>query len=962
MNARLKSFIRIAVFAGLAVALGIALPASATGSLERSKPSAALRLPPIQIKSVVVANQSGTTTDEAGGTVTFDVTLDADPGAEVTVDLISSDITEGQVSPSQMTFNATNWSTPQSATVTGQDDPVYDGDVAYTITLTPSAGDAAVVDLTNLDDDPMPTVSFTLPDQIQPEGSGAMAVTAELSGPAGLDVTVPYTVGGTAGNPDDYTIAPSPLVIPAGATTGDIVITAVDDPLDEEDETVVVTMGTPTNADLGATSEHTATIQDDDDPPAISIDEVLPFPEGSSGGTTSATFTVTLSAASGLPITVDYDTQEGTATQPEDFTYTSGTLTFLPGDTQEEISVPIVGDSIDEDGFTPSPETFSVLLSNNSPNSSISDGLSVGSIADDDDPPSITVNDISITEGDSGASTAVFSVTLSNPSSLEVTVDYETVEGTAVEPEDFTSTSGTLTFTPDDTIQTISVPIIGDEVHEDLEDFTVELSNETNASIFIGVGNGEINDNDPVPEVNFDLATQSANEGSGAMSVLLELSNPSIYTVEVPFTITGSAAQYDDYNITSSPVSIVPGSTQALISINLLNDFSAEPDETVILTMGKPDNGVKGGTNIHTATILNDDFPGMTPLTLGGDPLASLLTSEGGLSQSFTLQLDTLPSGDVVIAVASSDATEGAVSPSSLTFTSGNWAVPQQITVTGVNDFTADDDQNYTVTLSIDDAATADPNYDALADIVIPAVNSDNDIPGYTVLPTGDATSEGETSVHIDILIKTRPQEPVTLTFSINKPAEATLDKTQLVVDPDDWIVDTPYRLTVTGVDDPVAQPDITYKVTITPSSADTDYNQMEPDEKSKVITLTNRDAPTIEWVLPVGDEGIHIVDDLVPIRLRVKSVGNEPIDLVTFYYWDPEGMVYIPIGEDSTPPYEAYLVNIKDLPLADWTQVFARAYAPDPPGEELPTFSTQVRILIFRRDEFYRNFIPLVN
>jgi hypothetical protein len=435
-----------------------------------------------------------------------------------------------------------------------------------------------------------------------------------------------------------------------------------------------------------------------------------------------------------------------------------------------------------------------------------------------------------------------------------------------------------------------------------------------------------------------------------------------MFTVEVPFTITGTANINIDYTITPSPVTIVPGSTQTLITINLLDDFSAEPDETVVLTMDPPVNGNEGTTNVHTATILNDDFPGMTPLTLGGDPLASLLTTEGGLSQPFTVQLDTQPSGNVVIDVTSSDDTEGVVSPVSLTFTSGNWAAPQQVTVTGVDDFTADDDVSYTVTLAVNDAATADPNYDALANIVIPAVNSDNDIPGYTVLPTGDETSEGETSVHIDILLKTKPKETVTLNFSIDKPAEATLSMTELFVDPDDWKVDTPYRLTVTGKDDPTPQPDITYHVTITPDSTDLDYNKMEPNKKSKVITLTNRDAPTITWELPVGDEEFLIIDNLVPIQLRVKSVGAEPIDFVSFYYWDPDVKVYVPIGEDSTPPYEAYLVNIDDLRLADFTQVFARAYAPDPPGLELPTFSTQKRILIFRRDEFYRNYMPLVN
>jgi len=957
MDARLKVLLGIAAFAGLAIALGTAPPVSATGGLARATRSAALRLPPVHLKDVAVANLSGTTTLESGGTVTFDVTLDADPGGTVTVDLDSSDTTEGEVSPPQMTFDSTNWSTSQQATVTGQDDTVYDGDVAYTITLTPDSGAGAAVDLTNLDDDPKPTVSFTSGSQSQPEGAAAMTVTAQLSAAAGLDVTVPYTVGGTAVDPADYTIDPSPLVIPAGNTTGAITISVVEDALDEAYETVVVTMGAPVNADPGTTTEHTATIEDNDPQPSISINDLPEIAEGGSG-TTIASFEVNLSSASGLTVTVQYATSEGTAIEPEDFTHTTGTLTFAPGDISETISVPIVGDMIDEG----SSETFLVNLSNAS-NASIADAQGVGTIIDDDNPPSITINDVTVTEGNSGTNTAVFPVNLSAASGLTITVDYATAEGTATEPEDYTYTAGTLIFTPGDTTENISVPIVGDTIDEGAsEAFTVVLTSPANATISKGTGTGTINDNDPAPTVDFDLASQGANEGSGSMSVLLELSNPSKFTVEVPFTESGTAQLSTDYTIDPSPVSFVPGSTQALITINLLNDFSAEPDETVVVTMGTPVNANPGTITEHTATILNDDFPGLTPLTSGGDPLASLLTSEGGLSPSFTVQLDTQPAGNVVIDVASSNDKEGVVSPGSLTFTASDWDIPQTVTVTGVDDFTADGDVNYSVTLAVDDAATADPNYDALADIVVPAVNSDNDIPGYTVLPTGDSTSEGETSVHIDILLKTRPQETVTLDFSIDKPAEATLSMTQLVVDPDDWFVDTPYRLTVTGKDDPDPQPDITYHITITPNSGDNDYNKMEPNKKSKVITLTNRDAPTITWELPVGDEGQYVIDNLVPIRLRVKSVGAEPIGVVTFYYWDPDGMVYVPIGEDSTPPYEAYLVNIDDLRLAEWTQVFARAYSPDPPGPELPTFSTQERILIFRRDEFYRNYMPLIN
>ncbi|MGA2506866.1 MAG: lectin like domain-containing protein, partial [Chitinispirillaceae bacterium] len=112
----------------------------------------------------------------------------------------------------------------------------------------------------------LPAVQFTSASQSKSESGGTMTITAQLSGVSGLPVTVPFTLSGTAtqGAGNDYTITASPITIAAGSTTATITITIINDPLPENNETVIVTMGTPTNATLGATTVHTATIIDDD--------------------------------------------------------------------------------------------------------------------------------------------------------------------------------------------------------------------------------------------------------------------------------------------------------------------------------------------------------------------------------------------------------------------------------------------------------------------------------------------------------------------------------------------------------------------------------------------------------------------------------------------------------------------------------------------------------------------------
>jgi hypothetical protein len=157
----------------------------------------------------------------------------------------------------------------------------------------------------------LPTVSFTTATQAGAEDVGSLTVTAALSEAIGLDVTIPYSVGGTAteGLGEDFTISASPLVIPAGNPSGDITIAVNNDAFDEADETVVVTMGNPVNAQLGTTTEHTATITDNDPTPSLSIGDVT-VTEGDAG-TVNAVFDVTLSVASGQTVTVDWATGIG---------------------------------------------------------------------------------------------------------------------------------------------------------------------------------------------------------------------------------------------------------------------------------------------------------------------------------------------------------------------------------------------------------------------------------------------------------------------------------------------------------------------------------------------------------------------------------------------------------------------------------------------------------------------------
>ena len=196
-------------------------------------------------------------------------------------------------------------------------------------------------------------------------------------------------------------------------------------------------------------------------------------------------------------MTVNYSTANGTATAGSDYIATSGTLTFNPGDTTKTITVLVNGDTLNE-----ANETFFVNLSN-PVNATIADAQGLGTILNDDALPSISINDVSLAEGNSGTTNAVFTVTLSPASGQTVTVNYSTANGTATAGSDYIATSGTLTFNPGDTTKTITILVNGDTVVEPNETFSVNLTTVTNATITRGQGVGTI--------VNDDVAGSLSN-------------------------------------------------------------------------------------------------------------------------------------------------------------------------------------------------------------------------------------------------------------------------------------------------------------------------------------------------------------------------------------------------------------------------------------------------------------------
>ncbi len=327
-----------------------------------------------------------------------------------TVTITSSTVTSGDTSNDSSI--ALTFTTSKSTTdFTSSDISVTNGAISgfagsgtsYTATFTPAANGATSISVAaNAFTDSaangntasatfawtyntQPSVSFAAATSSASEASSSASVTLNLSHSYYQPVSVSYTLSGTAtGGGQDFTHAASSVTIPVGITSATITIAPiVDDSLAEGDETIILTLSSPVNASLGATTSHTYTITDNDGASSLSIADATTSDESAA----IQTLTVSLSPASSSVVTVDYALTGGTATSGTDFAFASGTLSFAAGDTSKTISVPVIQDS-DVEG----DETVIIGLSNPTGGAVISDASGTLTITDDDAAPTTNPN------------------------------------------------------------------------------------------------------------------------------------------------------------------------------------------------------------------------------------------------------------------------------------------------------------------------------------------------------------------------------------------------------------------------------------------------------------------------------------------------------------------------------------------------------------------------------------------
>ena len=471
--------------------------------------------------------------------------------------------------------------------------------------------------------------------------SGTKTITFTVSLSKAMGNAVSFTAStsaGTATAGNDYvTNTQSGLSIAAGATSRTVSFTVNGDSTPEPDETFFVNLSQVTGALIGD-GQGEGTIVNDD-AASLSIADVS-VTEGNSG-TKSATFTVTLSAPSTSNTTFNIATANGTAVSGSDYVASSLTgQVIAAGQTSKSFNVTINGDTT----FEPD-ETFVVNLSN-ATNAVIADSQAVGTILNDDAGalPSLSVGDVSVTEGNSGTTAAVFTVSLSAVAPQDVSFSVFTSGNTAGSPTDFTAINLSNQVIPaGSSNKTFTVLVNGDTTVEGNESFFLNVSSVTGASVADAQGTGTILNDDTVALPTLSINDVRMTEGdSGTRSALFTVQLSAVPATTVTFdiaTANGTASAGSDYvALPLSSQSIAAGITSKTFNITINGDTLVEGDETFFVNLSNA-NGATIADGQGLGTIVNDDSVGtVTPLISVSDVSVDE-GNNGNKSMSFLVSL-----------------------------------------------------------------------------------------------------------------------------------------------------------------------------------------------------------------------------------------------------------------------------------------------------------------------------------
>jgi len=778
---------------------------------------------------VTAGAMSGSTT-EAGVTGTFTVKLNSQPSADIVMAVTSLDTTEGTVSPASLTFTSANWAANQTVTVTGVDDSLVDGAVAYTLRLgVPSSGDASYqalsatdVSASNTDNDTAGTTLGAISGNTVEDGTQA-TFTVVLNAQPSADVAIALSSSDTT----EGTVSPASLTFTNANwnSAQTVTVTGVDDALVDGNQTYQINLASPTSGDASfaaLTATSRAVTNTDNDTPGFTISAM-------SGNTTEAgvqgTFTVKLNAAPTanvvIPITSS-NTAEGTVS-PSSLTFTSANWS-----SNQTVTVTGIDDSIDDGN-----QSYSLVLAAVTSTDGNYSGLNpadVAAINTDNDTFGFTSSAMSGSTGEDGT-TGTFTLKLASQPTASVTIGVtssDTTEGT-VSP-------ATLTFTTANwnANQTVTVTGVNDDLIDGNQTYSLVLAAASSAD-------GTYNTQNPADVSATNIDNNSAGFTISAMSGnTVEDGTTGTFTVKLTsqptasVTIGVTSSDTTEGTVSPSTLTFTTANWNAnqTVTVTGVDDAIVDGNQTYSLVLAAATSGDGNYNGVNpadvSATNTDNDTAGFTISAMSGN------TVEDGTTGTFTVKLTSQPTASVTIGVTSSDTTEGTVSPATLTFSTANWNANQTVTVTGVDDAIIDGNQTYSLVLAA--ATSGDGNYNGVNPADVSATNTDNDTAGFTISAMSGNTVEDGTTGTFTVKLNSQPTASVTIGVTSSDTTEGTVSPSTVTFSTANWNANQ--TVTVTGIDDSIDDGNQSYNLVLAAAtSGDGNYSGLNPADVAAINT-----------------------------------------------------------------------------------------------------------------------------
>ena len=476
--------------------------------------------------------------------------------------------------------------------------------------------------------------AFPEPDSTNPSGSfGLGGYTWNYNPVWGAGTTVPWTVdqiNGSAYAPRYFGVYSSDLdpaiavsqvymsvhynysVEPTWSNAQTVTVSPVDEWIDDGNITYSINLSA-TGGDYAGKTASVSVTSNDDDTGSITVSPLSGLITTEAGGIDW--FSIKLNTQPTADVTIGLSVSDPTEGKVD-----PTSVTFTPSSWGESgvrwVKVTGVNDDIDDGDITYSIVTAAAVSADPVYNGMNPPDVSVTNQDNDDSVPALSINDISLAEGNSGITNFVFTVSLNAASSAPVTVDYATANGTAGAGSDYNSVATTtLTFNTGETSKQIVVQVKGDTTYEPDETFFINLSNAVGATIADSQGIGTILNDDALPAWSInDVSLSEDDDGTKLMMFSVTLSSVSYSSASVQYaTADGTATAGSDYVPASGTLNMGAGADYGTIFIEVIGDTIYEPDETFFINLSNPVGSTISDSQ-GVGTILNDDTAGTAPI------------------------------------------------------------------------------------------------------------------------------------------------------------------------------------------------------------------------------------------------------------------------------------------------------------------------------------------------------------